>query len=178
MGKRSSSYWIVLKTKQSSSSDAIANVRNQDFEYFHPTFRERAVRGVRRITALFPHYLIVRIDDRKNDWKVLCSTRGVAEVLLAGDKPSRVPDQHVEEIRALTEDTVDGYYHDPEHDAPRFAPNAAVEGIRGLFKGKYGIYRGLSGNRGDRVRVLFDILGRSAEFEVRVDDLTAVAAAV
>ena len=165
----------MLKTKQSSSSDARDNLRNQDFEFFHPTFRMRAVRGVRKVAALFPFYLMVRVDERRQDWRKLWYTRGVASVLMDGEQPGRVRDEHVERIRTLTDDTVDGYYHDPQHDSPRFPPNASVEGLRGLFEGKYGTYRGLAGNRGDRVRVLFNILGHEAEFEVGADDLALVA---
>jgi transcription antitermination factor NusG len=176
LGRQRHRFWTVLKTKQSSSSDARANVANQDFEFFHPTFRMRAVRGVRRVAPLFPFYLMVRVDERRQDWRALCSTRGVSCVLLSGDGPGQVPDAVVSDFRAIVDDTDDGYYHDPQHDSPRFSPGAAVEGTRGLFEGKYGTYRGLAGNRGDRVRVLFDILGREAEFEVGVDDLVAVAA--
>ncbi len=165
-----------MRTKQVSSSDAVENIRRQGFEYFHPTFRSRAVRGVRRVTALFPYYLMVRVDEIIQDWRVLCSTRGVQYVLLNGDQPGRVSDQVVADFRRLTDDTDDGYYHDPLHDSPRFMPGASVKGIRGLFAGKYGIYRGLVGSRRDRVRVLFSILGREAEFEVGADDVVAVAA--
>lgn len=172
---RQRKYWIVLKTKQASSSDAVTNVRNQDFEFLHPTFRMRAVRGVRKRAALFPYYLMVRVDDRRQDWRVLSSTKGVASVLLAGDKPGHVRDADVEDIRVLTEDTDDGYYHDPAHEHPRFTPGESVVGLRGLFQDKYGRYKGLAGNNAARVRVLFNILGREAEFEVRADDLVAVA---
>lgn len=173
---RRNKYWIVLKTKQASSSDAVANVRSQDFELFHPTFRMRPVRGVRRVAALFPNYLMVRVDELRQDWRVLSSTRGVSSVLLFGDVPGYVSDESVRDLQVLTDDTDDGYYHDPLHEHPRFIPGSSVEGLRGLFVGKYGTYRGLSGNRGDRVRVLFNILGREAEFEVGADDMVAVAA--
>lgn len=160
-------------TKQSSSSDALTNLRNQSFEYFHPQYRRRAVRGVRQVSPLFPYYLMVRVDERKQDWRVLSSTRGVKGILMDGDRPGRVRDDAVSDIRALTDDTDDGYYHDPNHDHPRFDAGAPVLGLRGLFAEKYGTYRGLAGNNGARVRVLFSILGREAEFEVRADDLIA-----
>ncbi len=137
----------------------------------------KSVRGVRRIAPLFPFYLLVRVDDRKNDWRVLSSTIGVSNILMAGDKPGHVCDEVVEDLRVLTDETIDGYYHDPEQDAQRYTPGCAVEGLRGLFAGKYGTYRGLAGNRRDRVRVLFNILGREAEFELGADDLVVVSAA-
>ena len=167
----------MVKTKQVSSRDAIANIRNQEFEYFHPTFRLRAVRGVRRIAPLFPFYLLVRVDPAWQNWKSLASTRGVSYVLMNGDKPGYVGDGVVADFRKLTDDTEDGYYHDPANESPRFNPGESVEGLRGLFIGKFGTYKGLAGNRSDRVRVLFTVLGREAEFEVYADDLAAVARA-
>lgn len=171
MARRVNKFWIALKTKQASSSDAVTNVRRQGFEYFHPQFRRRAVRGVRAITPLFPYYLIVRVDQRKQDWKVLSSTKGVAQIV------GRIArDEQVDHLREIIESTVDGYYHDPLCDHPSFAPGESVEGLRGLFKDKFGTYVGLAGNSAARVRVLFNILGRDSEFEVRADDLQAVAA--
>ncbi len=167
MSKRK--FWTVLKTKQASSRDAVQHVRRQSFEVFHPLYRQRSVRGVRKATALFPHYLMVRVDERKQDWRVLASTKGVSGVL------GKIRDEHVEAIRVLTDETPDGYYHDPKHEPPRFARGEPVLGLRGLFADKFGIYRGLAGNRGDRVRVLFNILGREAEFELRAEDLQAAA---
>ncbi len=173
---RRNSFWTVLKTKQVASTDARDNLRNQEFEFFHPTFRMRAVRGVRRVAPLFPFYLLARVDEWRQDWRRLSSTKGVTNILMDGEQPGRVRDHVVDEIRRLTEDTVDGYYHDAEHDAPKFTRDQAVVGTRGLFAEKYGVFRGLAGNRRDRVRVLFNILGREAEFEVGADDLVAVAA--
>lgn len=173
MASSSKKFWSVLMTKQASSSDARANLRNQEFEYFHPQFRKRAVRGVRTIAPLFPYYLIVRIDEQRQDWRVLSSTRGVRGIILDGDKPGLVPDEHVATLRSLSEFTSDGYYHDAECEHPRFVFDSPVLGLRGLFAQKFGIYKGLEGNNGSRVRVLFNILGREAQFVVRSDDLVA-----
>lgn len=174
--RRSNKFWIVLKTKQASSRDALDNVRQQTFEYFHPLYRSRSVNGVRKPTALFPYYLLVRVNEALQDWRVLSSTRGVSSVLMNGKLPSIVRNGVVDDLRVLTDDTADGYYHDPAHEPPRFNPGESVCGLRGLFQDKFGTYRGLAGNRGDRVRVLFSFLGREAEFELRADDLVAVAA--
>ncbi len=136
----------------------------------------RAVHGVRRIAPLFPFYLMVQVDERTHNWRALCSTRGVSYVLLDGEQPGHVSDKVIQDLRTLTDDTPDGYYLDPQHELPRFNAGSSVAGLRGLFVGKYGTYRGLAGNRGDRVRVLFNILGREAEFELNAVDLVAVAA--
>lgn len=154
----------------------MSNIRRQGFEYFHPQFRRRAVRGVRLVAPLFPYYLMVRIDQRKNDWRVLSNTKGVSCILMDGLVPGKVRDEDVARLRSLTDDTHDGYYVDPTCEHPQFTQGESVEGLRGLFQDKFGTYVGLAGNSAARVRVLFTILGREAEFEVRADDLQAVAA--
>lgn len=162
---------MVLKTKQVSSSDALINVRNQGFEHFHLTYRARALRGVRKVTALFPYYLIVRIDDRKHDWKVLSYTKGVSSVV------GRVLDADVEYFRSVTEQTDDGVYRytDLAQEPPRFNPGDPVEAMRGLFADKHGEYVGRVANSDRRVRVLFSLLGREATFEVNAVDLVKAA---
>ena len=168
MSKR---YWIAVKTKQASSRDAIVNVRNQDYEYFHLTFRTRAVRGIRKVHALFPFYLIVRVDLRKNDPRVLHSTKGIKGIV------GRVDEDSIRYFKSCTEKTDPGVYRysDPAHDYPKFEPGQRVVGLRGLFDDKYGTYRGLAGNSAARVRVLFSILGREAEFELPSYDLASAA---
>jgi transcription antitermination factor NusG len=171
---RNNKFWMVLKTKQASSSDAIENARKQGFEVFHPQYRLRPVRGIRKIVALFPFYLLVNVDETINDWKVLASTRGVERILMNSDnEPGYVSDQAIADIRTLTDDSHDGYYHDPNHEPPVFAKDAVVMGKRGLFVGKHGIYKGLAGTRGDRVRVLFTLLGKTSHFELNAYDLVA-----
>jgi transcription antitermination factor NusG len=153
----------------------VLHTLRQGFEIFHPKLRLQSIRGVRKPAPLFPHYLIVRVDDRKQNWKVLCSTRGVSYVILTGDRPSRIRDAIVAELRSLTDDTDDGYFHDASQEVPRFKLDCTVLGLRGLFEDKFGTYRGLAGNRAERVRVLFSILGKEAEFEVNACDLVAAA---
>lgn len=123
------------------------------------------------MTALFPYYLMIQVDDRKQDWKVLSSTKGISSII-----PGRVDRAALDYFRRCTEKTDPGVYRydDPAHDHPRFAAGASVEGLRGLFKEQYGTYLGLAGNSAARVRVLFSILGRDAEFEVRADDLREI----
>lgn len=161
-------YWAVLKTKQASSKEARKHVANQDFEFYHPMYRERPVFGVRRVLPMFPYYLLVRINERKQNWRVLSNTRGVSSVLLMNGEPSRVSDEHVQSFRDLENEL--GYCELAEHEAPSFTERQGVRGINGIFAGCSGIYQGLAGSR-ERVRVLFQILGRPKVVEMKAFDL-------
>jgi transcription antitermination factor NusG len=164
-------YWTVLKTKQASSADARKNVSRQDFEFYHPMCRTRPDHGVRRVLPLFPYYLLVKINLRKENWKSLRSTRGVTDLFLSGDRPSRVPDEVVQHFRDLENDL--GYCEIPEHDAPRFQTRQSVRAINGLFTDCEGEYQGLAGPSHERVRVLFRFLGVPKVVEMKAFDLVA-----
>ncbi len=164
-------YWTVLKTKQASSGDAVRNVHSQNFPTYHPMTRERRDRGVRRVSALFPYYLLVSINVRRDNWKALASTRGVSRLFMSGSVPARVADEHVDHFRSLENSL--GYIEIEENEAPRFDPEQSVVPTSGMFQDKYGIYKGLAGNRGDRAKVLFTILGIPTLFEVDAHALVA-----
>lgn len=173
--RRGSKYWVALKTKQVSSRDARSNIQSQGFEYLHPEFRRRERNGVRRCAPLFPFYLLVCVDEtERQNWKALSSTKGVSYVLTMSETPSIVPNEFIHRMREAIDGSEDGYYPDPAQAYPRFNSGDVVEGVRGLFEEKFGKYVGLAGSDASRVRVLFSILGRDAEFEVRADDLRAV----
>jgi transcription antitermination factor NusG len=165
-------FWAVLATKQASSMDARRHVVQQDFEIYHPMYRSRPDRGVRQVLPLFPYYLLVRIDLRKN-WKSLSSTRGVRQIMMNGITPSPVPDEDVRRFRDLENEL--GYFEHPDTEAPRFHANEPVVGTTGLFAGCSGIYQGLVGNSHERVRVLFRILGVPKVLEVKAFDLASAA---
>jgi transcription antitermination factor NusG len=168
-------YWTVLRTKQASSADARKYVVQQGFEIYHPLYRTRPEFGVRRILPLFPHYLLVRINVRRQQWQKLRHTRGVAMMFMSGDVPSQVGDEHVAHFRALENEM--GYYEMPEHEAPRFTPWEPVIGLGGLFEGCEGVYQGIAGNSHERVRVLFHILGQPKVVEMKAYDLASAIAA-
>jgi transcription antitermination factor NusG len=169
---RQQKHWTVLSTKQANSADARKHVADQGFEVLHLMFRAAPVRKVRKVLPLFPYYLLVRIDPRRDDWKVLNNTRGVRNVFLSDGIPCRVADADVQRFRDL--ENALGYYEHPQHSAPRFEPNATVEVREGWAKGCHGIYQGLVGPTHDRVKVLFSLLGNTFVREMKAFDLVAV----
>jgi transcription antitermination factor NusG len=62
--------------------------------------RSRASKRGRKIATsrwLFPRYLFVWIEDQ---WHRLLNTSGVSKVLMTGDKPVRLPDGWINEIKS------------------------------------------------------------------------------
>ena len=141
------------------------------FEIYHPLFRTRPKLGVRKNLPVLPYYLLVRVNLRDEKWKDLCSARGVSYVFMSGDRPSYVADVDVKRFRELENE--DGYVTVPEHEAPRFVKDSAVQIQFGWMNGCSGIYQGLAGTSYDRVRVLFNLLGVPKVLEMSAFDLAS-----
>jgi transcription antitermination factor NusG len=70
-------------------------------------------------------------------------------------------------------------YIEPEFASPpQFKTGESVEATRGIFQDKFGQYVGLADQRGGhRVKVLFEIMGRQAEYEISAFDLAGTSLA-
>lgn len=167
-------YWTVAETKSVRGLVAVANLAKQSFETYQPEYREPPARGVRKTSPLFPGYIFVRVT--QENWKPVAYTKDVKRVIMCGQFPSRISNDEVRAIRSLENDQ--GYIEPAFAAPPKFQFGESVEAKRGIFQDKFGVYQGLADSRGGhRVRVLFDILGRSAEYEISAFDLAGVAAA-
>jgi transcriptional antiterminator RfaH len=169
MVRRRIRYWTVLETRQLSGTEAVRHVSQQGFTYYHPLYREpiswKRREAVRLRRSLFPGYLFVEINPRLPDWHRLHSTRGVSRVMMTGMLPARVSDEEIERLQSLEDE--EGYVVIPGEEPPVFNRDDIIIGTNGLHQGQYGVYQGLGNARNAR-RVLFEILGRSVEFEVSV----------
>ena len=89
-------YWTVLKTKDTASQEARRHIESCGFEIYHPMFRAKPKRGVRKDVPLFPFYLIVKVNEQ---WHSLSSMRGVSKIFMAGAKPAKIADEDVQRFR-------------------------------------------------------------------------------
>lgn len=167
MGSKRKFFWSVVRTKFGEEITALKNIRAQQFEPYHPRYRDRLRNGVREIKPLFPGYMFVRIG-RDQAWDPLRSTRGVHSLFYSGDAPAPVLDSDVRAIRAR-EDR-DGYVVLEENEPPMFKVGDVVLSFGGLFQNHIGSFAG-SGSRRSSGRVIFEMLGRAKEFEVSLYDL-------
>jgi transcription antitermination factor NusG len=84
-------------------------------------------------------------------------------------------------VSCITEQGYPNYqgYIEPEvASPPQFKTGESVEATRGIFQDKFGQYVGLADQRGGhRVKVLFEIMGRQAEYEISAFDLAGTSLA-
>jgi transcription antitermination factor NusG len=156
----------VLKTKPKQERWAASNVARQNFEWYFPQFIERDRRHQLAVARpLFPGFLFVHIGEQ---WYCLLSTFGVIGAIMRGDCPDTMPDRAIYQLHMREAPT--GYI-----DLPAAPPRVRISGqakiTKGPLQGHTGLVTGMRDN--ERVKVLFDILGRKTEVLVAERDLIA-----
>jgi transcriptional antiterminator RfaH len=156
-------YWGCVRTKPRQEARAAGNVEAQGFAFYRPVMWVPFGNRLRRET-MFRGYLFVKMRD---GWQALASTRGVARVMMAGERPSRVPDREIAFLRNLEDD--DGVVVLP----PSFAVGSRVrlKGGQRFLRGRVGVVQTLERHR---CRVLLSILGHETVKEMAPQQLEAL----
>lgn len=154
--KKDRPYWGLIRTKTNQEMFAARNIRERGGEYWLPIYWDERVKQRR---ALFPTYVFVKIDPGTG-WIYLTRTRGVKEVLLSGEHPSRVPDHVMKELMKR-QDKVSGLIK-----MPKFEPEQGekIKIAYGPFQNVEGVYIAPTGPA--RCRILLSLMGREWEAEM------------
>jgi transcription antitermination factor NusG len=135
-------------------------LEHAEFETYLPM-----ISGKNRAGPLFPAYLFVRVGD--TGWSRIDNTIGVLQLLRAGDKPARIADQIIGEIRGRERN---GLVRLPER--PRWQRGDRVRIGKGMFLGQIALFDGMTAR--ERVFVLLNLFGRQTRAQVPVGDLQNV----
>jgi transcriptional antiterminator RfaH len=149
--------WYVVQTRANSELKASMNLRRQGFGVYLPRYLKstRHARRARMVAApLFPRYLFVEIDVTTQRWRAIQSTIGVSHFVMQGDAPASVGGDIITGLQS-SEDKA-GYI--PMQPKPLFNLGDQVRVLSGPFASSIGVYDGMAD--GERVAVLFDLLGR------------------
>ncbi len=150
--------WFAVNTKPHREFLAADHLRRQGFEVFLPASR-RQIRHARKVstkpTAYFPGYLFVAQNSAQ--WRSIMGTRGVRQLVMAGDQPALAPNALVELLRSHC--NPDGYleYQGPLHVGDQVRIEA------GPFADFIGKIETLGPN--DRVSVLLDLMATQTAVE-------------
>lgn len=155
--------WFLVFTKASSEQVAAAHLARQGFETYLPRLQRQSLRRthwVRRIVALFPRYVFVRLDVRNQALAPVRSTRGVAGLVRFGEEAAVVPDGVVESLMRRADP--DTGLHCLAQSPPRRGANVSIVG--GPLAGLDGVFERDTGE--ERAVILLSLLGRSTPVEV------------
>ena len=158
--------WAVIVAQPNAESVVFGNAP-PSFGLWWPRIRRVVSKRGKRtvlIRSLFPRYLFAPITD---EWRRLCSMRGVHSLLLWHEQqPVVVPDHVIQEIKGRCDDA--GFYRLAAGE--RFANRQSVTVQRGPFAGMIGLYVGSSNQR---EAALFEMLGAVRRIEFVHGDLIA-----
>ena len=138
------------------------------FTTWLPRIRERRIiQGRRRIVtpALFPGYIFVVIELQ---WSAARYCPGVIRLVMDGERPARVPDRVVEELRGRERN---GVIELPE-PPPRLRPGGRIRVTGGPFRGHLGLVAGMVAR--ERVIILLSLLGGQQRVTMAEGDVEAV----
>jgi transcription elongation factor/antiterminator RfaH len=154
--------WYAVQCLARREAYAAENLKVQQFKAFNPFFLKtvRHARQFRTVKqALFPGYLFVALDLKKDRWRSVNGTMGVSRLIMGGEYPQPVPRGVVEEIIAKLD----------EMDVWRLNPRLQVGSNARVVSGPFTDILGqiLTLNETGRARVLLEIM--SGKIVVEID---------
>lgn len=158
--------WYVVCCKPRQESVAQENLKRQGFEVYLPRISARQRkrnRWVDSIQVLFPRYLFIRADRRRQSTASIRSTRGAVGLVRFGVEPAVVPDQVIEAIIAR-EDAATGLH---VKVCPEFQAGEKVTMLEGPFAGLEGVFARDDGI--ERAILLIELLGKASRVRVNRD---------
>src|SRR4051812_25353054 len=152
-------YWTVA---QVARPELVQNLLRKDgFEVYAPKIRIQ-----RRTAPMFPGYLMVKIIVR---WYPVRWTPGVMRLLMNGDRPAKLPDAIISEIKGREVRGLVKLAREPGS----LERGQSVRVLTGTFAGRLAIYQGMNGQ--DRERILLQWLGQSVPVILPIGNLEAAA---
>ena len=135
------------------------------YQVYQPRIRRVTARKSSDSTALFPAYAFVRIELQ---WHAARWSPGVIRILLNGERPARVPDQVITELRNREDKR--GLITLPR--PPGLQRGDQVRIVAGPFTHALGLYDGMRPHQ--RVAVLLRLLGGLQRVELAARNVASV----
>jgi transcriptional antiterminator RfaH len=169
MNGENEKYWWLVKTKARQEEKAEFHLNNQEYTTYRPMAKRlRKQRGKVKTTieSLFPGYLFIQLDLTNDDWAPIRSTYGVLSIVAFGKKPTRVPDQVINELISkqdlLFEKAIDLDRY-KEGDKVVIEKEGAYHGMKAIFQSYDGDHRTF---------ILLNILKTQAVLNISEDDIS------
>ena len=155
--------WYTVSTSCNKELMALFNLKKQNFESYYPRYKKitkhaRKLKTV--IKPLFPGYLFVNIDVKKQSWSKINSTFGVKSLITMGSKPVSISEKIIQDLKGRED--INGITNIIT-DVPYLKGDKILIND-GPLQGKIGVFDGLSADK--RIKVLFEILGRNLALSV------------
>ena len=154
--------WYLIQTKPQQEAIATQNLSNQGFNVFFP---KAVIKN--KTTPLFPGYLFIELDDKKQNWTPVRSTKGVANFVRFGLNFATVSNQIINMIKIQQQQTIEALINICSHQK-----GDSIEIQSGAFKGHQAIFQNY--NSSDRVTVLLKLIGQQQAITLNQREVVAV----
>ncbi|MBT8765764.1 transcription/translation regulatory transformer protein RfaH [Metapseudomonas boanensis] len=156
--------WYLIQCKPKQDARAEEHLERQAFTCFRPTHCVTRMRGGQkqaRVESLFPGYLFIRLDQVKDNWHPIRSTRGVSQLVCFGEQPAAISDELVEQLKLRP--------HSPPLQEPNLSAGDRVRIRSGNLKELEAIFLAKDGT--ERVLILLQLLQRQHRLSVPLDSI-------
>ena len=151
--------WYLIKTKPRQENVAIKNLENQEYSTYCAT-----VTINNKHIVLFPGYIFIYLDNKKENWSPIRSTKGVVNFVRFGLNFAQVPDNVIEFIKANQLITLEKF-----KNLDKFKPGDKVQITDGVFKNCVAIFKSFKSD--ERVILLMKLLGQQQTINIKQDSL-------
>ena len=151
--------WYLIKTKPRQEHVAIKNLENQEYSTYCPTaiIKEKHV-------VIFPGYLFIHLDKKKDNWLPIRSTKGVVNFVRFGLNFAQVPDNVIEFLKAnqlINQEKLE--------NLNQFKSGDKVQITDGVLKNCVAIFKSFKSD--DRVILLMNLLGQQQSITIKQESV-------
>jgi transcriptional antiterminator RfaH len=151
--------WYLIKTKPRQENVAIKNLENQEYSTYCAT-----VTINNKHVVLFPGYIFIHLDNKKENWSPIRSTKGVVNFVRFGLNFAHVPDNVIEIIK-------DNQHINKEklENLNKLKSGDKVQITDGVFKNCVAIFKTFKSD--ERVILLMNLLGQQQSINIKRESL-------
>jgi transcriptional antiterminator RfaH len=162
--------WYLIQTKPNQENKAILNLENQNYEVYQPKMllrKKRKGQWQSVSESLFPLYLFIYLDSKKDNWTRINSTLGVNRFVRFGSNnlPSKVNSEIIDVIKEqekkLNQETEVGEQF-KKGDKVVLSNENFID-VKAIFQEK---------SKENRVFVFLNLLGKNHKIEINENDIT------
>jgi transcriptional antiterminator RfaH len=151
--------WYLIKTKPRQENVAIKNLENQEYSTYCPTVKIK-----KNNVVLFPGYIFIHLDKKRENWSPIRSTKGVLNFVRFGLNFAQVPDTVIEFLKAN-----ELINKEKLINLNKFKSGEKVQIIDGVFKNCVAIFK--SSKSEERVILLMNLLGQQQTINIKQESV-------
>ena len=151
--------WYLIITKPRQENVAIKNLENQEYSTYCPTVKIK-----NNNVVLFPGYIFIHLDKKRENWSPIRSTKGVLNFVRFGLNFAQAPDTVIEFLKAN-----ELINKEKLINLNKFKSGEKVRIIDGVFKNCVAIFK--SSKSEERVILLMNLLGQQQTINIKQESV-------